>query len=181
MSLILKKYQNVLVSHCNDYIMYHVISSISHSDIGNAHRKPIYVSRRTNLQYDQVRILIIRYLFINITRQFVWWYNTYYFIIFVVNYIKEKKKDNFICSVRWQHLVDWSSAMIPQIYKLGSTYAKWVNMPVDRPLRLFEPDWIENLTKTPWWVVPTFWIPTICYICRSGVLAAGQSSAVSYT
>lgn len=54
-------------------------------------------------------------------------------------------------------------------------------MPVDRPLRLFEPDWIESLTKTPWWVVPAFWIPTICYICRTGVLdAAGKSSVVSY-
>lgn len=71
--------------------------------------------------------------------------------------------------------------MIPQISKLGDVYAEWVNMPVDRPLRLFGPDWVEMLTKTPWWAVPTFWIPTIAYILYSGVKLSEvttQSSSV---
>lgn len=67
-----------------------------------------------------------------------------------------------------QYLVDWSKAMVPQIPKITKHYSEWVNKPVDRRLRLFDPPWLENLTKTPWWVVPTFWLPTICYIFSIG-------------
>uniref|UniRef100_A0A1L8DYG7 Fatty acid 2-hydroxylase n=1 Tax=Nyssomyia neivai TaxID=330878 RepID=A0A1L8DYG7_9DIPT len=67
-----------------------------------------------------------------------------------------------------EHLVDWSCAMIPQIKKLGSNYVEWVNKPVDRPLRLFGPWYLEILTKTPWYVVPIFWIPIIIYLVISG-------------
>lgn len=73
--------------------------------------------------------------------------------------------------------------MIPQIAKLGNKYADWVNLPVDRPLRLFNSDYIECLTKTPWWVVPIFWIPIIIYICQIGVTEANnlQFSNVFYS
>lgn len=37
--------------------------------------------------------------------------------------------------------------MIPQIPKLDENYYEWVNLPVDRPLRLFENDFLELLTK----------------------------------
>lgn len=37
--------------------------------------------------------------------------------------------------------------MISQIPKLGDKYADWVNMPVDRPLKLFHSPLIESLTK----------------------------------
>lgn len=68
-----------------------------------------------------------------------------------------------------EHLVDWSRPMLVQIPTLGKHYVEWVNKPVDRQLRLFGPAWLENLTKTPWWVVPAFWIPTILYIIHVGV------------
>ena len=68
----------------------------------------------------------------------------------------------------FQHLVDWSKAMIPQIPKLGKQYKSWVNLPVDRPLRLFGSDYLEMLTKTPWWVVPSFWIPIITLLTFLG-------------
>lgn len=51
--------------------------------------------------------------------------------------------------------------MLPQIGRIGDDYAKWVNLPVDRNLRLFGPWYLECLTKTPWWLVPLFWIPSI--------------------
>ncbi|EAL41551.3 AGAP011282-PA, partial [Anopheles gambiae str. PEST] len=62
------------------------------------------------------------------------------------------------------YLVDWSKPMLLQIYRLGDKYAEWVNKPVDRELRLFGPTWVENLTRTPWWIVPAFWIPAILYL-----------------
>uniref|UniRef100_A0A182Q052 Fatty acid 2-hydroxylase n=1 Tax=Anopheles farauti TaxID=69004 RepID=A0A182Q052_9DIPT len=63
-----------------------------------------------------------------------------------------------------EHLVDWNKPMVFQIHKMGDKYAEWVNKPVDRELRLFGPSWVENMTKTPWWIVPAFWIPAITYI-----------------
>lgn len=71
-----------------------------------------------------------------------------------------------------QHLVDWSAAMIPQIGQLGASYTEWVNKPVDRPLRLFRSDWLEALTKTPWWLVPAFWVPVIGWILCAGAQRA---------
>ncbi|XP_055528265.1 uncharacterized protein LOC129720699 [Wyeomyia smithii] len=68
-----------------------------------------------------------------------------------------------------EHLVDWSKPMLTQIPTLGEHYVEWVNKPVDRKLRLFGPAWLENLTKTPWWVVPAFWIPSILYLIHLGV------------
>ncbi|XP_032589792.1 dihydroceramide fatty acyl 2-hydroxylase FAH2 [Drosophila grimshawi] len=60
-----------------------------------------------------------------------------------------------------EFLVDWSEAMLPQIGKITKHYDEWVHKPVDRPLRLFGPWYLEILTKTPWWIVPAFWIPSI--------------------
>lgn len=57
----------------------------------------------------------------------------------------------------------------------------WVNKPVDRPLRLFERNYLEILTKTPWWLVPVFWIPIIIVIIVIGLQDANsrQFSIVS--
>lgn len=63
-----------------------------------------------------------------------------------------------------EYLVDWSKPMLAQIGSLKDKYSDWVNKPVDRPLRLFGPWYLEILTKTPWWVVPSFWVPVILYI-----------------
>ncbi|XP_061392765.1 uncharacterized protein LOC133328233 [Musca vetustissima] len=63
-----------------------------------------------------------------------------------------------------EHLVDWSKAMLPQIAKITPYYNEWVHKPVDRPLRLFGPWYLEMCTKTPWWLVPAFWIPVISTI-----------------
>lgn len=62
--------------------------------------------------------------------------------------------------------------MLSQIGSLKGDYSEWVNKPVDRPLRLFGPAWLEILTKTPWWAVPLFWIPSIIYIAKIGLSEA---------
>lgn len=72
--------------------------------------------------------------------------------------------------------------MVPQISLIDTEkYALWVNMPVDRPLRLFEREWMEILTKTPWWLVPLFWLPIITYLLYNGNKDADvQNIGVSY-
>ena len=61
--------------------------------------------------------------------------------------------------------IDWSKALFGQVGKLGPKYVKWVHSPVNRPLRFFESDLMESLSKSPWWLVPLIWIPIILYIC----------------
>lgn len=81
-----------------------------------------------------------------------------------------------------EYLVDWSKAMLPQIGKLGKNYNEWVNKPVDRHLRMFHHDYLEVLTKTPWWAVPAFWIPVIIYFLNAGYneLIANNESVSEY-
>lgn len=59
--------------------------------------------------------------------------------------------------------------MVAQISQLGANYTEWVNKPVDRHLRLFDRNSLEMLTKTPWWLVPAFWIPVIMGIAVVGI------------
>ena len=74
----------------------------------------------------------------------------------------------------FQDLIDWNKAILPQVGKLGADYLNWVHAPVDRPLRLFESDFVEFFSMTPWYVVPIIWIPTMLYVCfvACGDLAA---------
>ncbi|XP_068145633.1 uncharacterized protein Fa2h isoform X1 [Drosophila tropicalis] len=73
---------------------------------------------------------------------------------------KEDRNNNQL-DESMEHLVDWSKAMLPQIANITEHYDEWAHKPVDRPLRLFGPWYLEMCTKTPWWVVPLFWIPVI--------------------
>lgn len=65
--------------------------------------------------------------------------------------------------------------MLPQIPRLGDKYDLWVNSPVDRHLRLFGPWYLECLTKTPWWLVPLFWIPCISYLLLTEYLTISST------
>ncbi len=49
--------------------------------------------------------------------------------------------------------------------KVGKHYEEWVHSPVNRKLRLFESNFIEMCSKSPWWLIPLVWIPTIFYEC----------------
>lgn len=65
----------------------------------------------------------------------------------------------------FQDLIDWNKAILSQVGKLGADYLNWVHSPVDRPLRLFESDFVEFFSMTPWYMVPIIWIPTMLYVC----------------
>ncbi|EDW46757.1 dihydroceramide fatty acyl 2-hydroxylase FAH2 [Drosophila sechellia] len=85
-------------------------------------------------------------------------------------------KNNNQVDESMEHLVDWSKAMLPQIANITDCYDEWVHKPVDRPLRLFEPWYLEMCTKTPWWLVPLFWIPVIVKCALEEFTSAWQDS-----
>jgi 4-hydroxysphinganine ceramide fatty acyl 2-hydroxylase len=49
--------------------------------------------------------------------------------------------------------------MLDQVASLGHNYFKWVNLPVDKPLRLFENPILEKLSRAKWYYIPIYWIP----------------------
>lgn len=67
-----------------------------------------------------------------------------------------------------EKLVNWNEPMLSQVGNLGINYKEWVISPVDRELRLFGNPMLENLTITPWYVVPLIWIPVISYLIIYG-------------
>lgn len=51
--------------------------------------------------------------------------------------------------------------MLGQVELLGDKYFDWTHEQVDRPIRLFESDFAEMMTKAYWWFVPTTWLPVV--------------------
>uniref|UniRef100_A0A8C9SRM3 Fatty acid 2-hydroxylase n=1 Tax=Scleropages formosus TaxID=113540 RepID=A0A8C9SRM3_SCLFO len=47
---------------------------------------------------------------------------------------------------------------------LGENYDTWVHQPVDRPIRLFQSEFLEASTKTSWYMVPAVWMPLVFYL-----------------
>lgn len=67
--------------------------------------------------------------------------------------------------------VDLERAVVAQVGKLGHAYNRWVYRPQHRvTLRFFEKDWMENLTRTPWWVIPAIWMPLVAWTGRQSLL-----------
>nr|CAD7393156.1 unnamed protein product [Timema cristinae] len=65
-------------------------------------------------------------------------------------------------------LVDWSKPMLWQVGHLGKRYQEWVSSPVDRRLRLFQSNFVESISVTPWYIVPIFWIPILLTVLIQG-------------
>ncbi|XP_071957482.1 fatty acid 2-hydroxylase-like [Antedon mediterranea] len=72
--------------------------------------------------------------------------------------------------------IDWSKPVLWQVYKLGANYNQWVHTPVDKPLRLFKSDFAEFFSKTPWFVIPIFWIPVILFASFRSILTFTEST-----
>ncbi|XP_028813229.1 fatty acid 2-hydroxylase [Denticeps clupeoides] len=70
------------------------------------------------------------------------------------------------CSkVDYDHdLVDWKKPLTWQVGHLGEKYDTWVHQPVDRPIRLFQSEFLEARTKTAWYMVPAVWMPLVIYL-----------------
>jgi 4-hydroxysphinganine ceramide fatty acyl 2-hydroxylase len=64
--------------------------------------------------------------------------------------------------------------MLSQVSKLGPKYKEWVSSPVDRHLRLFHWDIAENLSVTPWYLIPIVWIPVSIFFVYQGQLTNQQ-------
>ena len=56
-------------------------------------------------------------------------------------------------------LGSFAQPAVPNVWRLGESYWEWVNKPVQGHPRFFGPTWMEQCTKTPWWVVPCLWAP----------------------
>ena len=54
--------------------------------------------------------------------------------------------------------------MLWQVGALGEVYHKWVHSPVDKPLRLFQSDFVEFFSRTPWFVIPLVWLPVVLFM-----------------
>lgn len=63
-------------------------------------------------------------------------------------------------SIDLQNLIDWNEPLLGQVGKMADRYWEWVNLPVNRSIRLFKSDFLENLTITPWYAIPMVWVPT---------------------
>ncbi|CAL1361419.1 unnamed protein product [Linum trigynum] len=62
-------------------------------------------------------------------------------------------------------VVDLNKPLVFQVGHLGEAYDEWVHQPIvsrEGP-RFFANDVMEALTRTVWWVIPTIWIPVVCY------------------
>lgn len=68
-----------------------------------------------------------------------------------------------------ERLIDWNQPMLAQVGSLGPHYYEWVTSPVDRNLRLFGSDYLEVLSKTPWYMIPVVWIPVIIAFAVFGI------------
>ncbi|XP_033226573.1 fatty acid 2-hydroxylase [Belonocnema kinseyi] len=80
------------------------------------------------------------------------------------DFVKEKQDD--YDSI--ERLVDWNAPILWQVGSLTDNYWKWVHLPVNRPIRLFQSDFLEYNSNTPWFIIPIVWIPVSLYFFYQG-------------
>ncbi|XP_011305097.1 fatty acid 2-hydroxylase isoform X2 [Fopius arisanus] len=78
-----------------------------------------------------------------------------------------------------ENLINWNAPLLSQVASLKDRYWEWVNLPVNRPIRLFKSNILEMLTVTPWYLVPLVWIPICIYFLCLGVSIEISSPTVS--
>ncbi|CAH9097746.1 unnamed protein product [Cuscuta europaea] len=69
------------------------------------------------------------------------------------------------------YTVDLSKPLVFQVGHLGDAYDEWVHQPIvgkEGP-RFFENDLLELLTRTPWWAIPTIWLPVVWWLASTSV------------
>ncbi|KAM5587377.1 dihydroceramide fatty acyl 2-hydroxylase FAH2-like [Rosa sericea] len=67
--------------------------------------------------------------------------------------------------------VDLTKALVFQVGHLGEAYHEWVHQPIvctEGP-RFFENEFLEFLTRTVWWAVPTIWLPVVFFSISKSV------------
>jgi sterol desaturase/sphingolipid hydroxylase (fatty acid hydroxylase superfamily) len=76
-------------------------------------------------------------------------------------------------------MVDMSAPMVWQIHSLSKAqYEAWVHTPFHAGTQravMFGRAWIERLTRTPWWVVPTVWLPVVAALWAPYAMSASAT------
>ncbi|XP_076672211.1 fatty acid 2-hydroxylase [Andrena cerasifolii] len=67
----------------------------------------------------------------------------------------------------YENLVDWNAPILHQVGTLGDRYWEWANLPVNRQIRLFQSNFLETLSITPWYFVLIVWVPVLVYFLYS--------------
>ncbi|XP_054002790.1 fatty acid 2-hydroxylase [Hylaeus anthracinus] len=68
----------------------------------------------------------------------------------------------------YEDLIDWNAPILRQVGNLGDKYWEWMNLPVNRKIRLFESNLLEIISITPWYFIPIVWVPVCIYFLYSG-------------
>eukprot|EP01138_Halocafeteria_seosinensis_P003538 gb/GECG01003617.1/.p1 GENE.gb/GECG01003617.1/~~gb/GECG01003617.1/.p1 ORF type:complete len:269 (+),score=23.47 gb/GECG01003617.1/:1-807(+) len=72
--------------------------------------------------------------------------------------------------VLWDGPVNMRAPLIWQVYHLNKDeYVRWTHDPFyfqtePKSPRMFHSSFLEFFTKTPWYLVPSFWVPMGCYL-----------------
>ncbi|XP_026668276.1 dihydroceramide fatty acyl 2-hydroxylase FAH2 [Ceratina calcarata] len=83
--------------------------------------------------------------------------------------LQEFMSDNEKKYQEHEKLIDWDAPILGQVGSLGDKYWEWVNLPVNRQIRLFKSDVLEFMTITPWYLIPIVWIPMSTYFICIGL------------
>ncbi|EFN62477.1 Fatty acid 2-hydroxylase [Camponotus floridanus] len=78
-----------------------------------------------------------------------------------------------------EDLVNWDAPMLRQVGFMGDRYWKWVNLPVNRPIRFFQSDILELLSITPWYIMPIVWFPIAIYFLYMGCVPHTSTNIAS--
>ncbi|KYN38656.1 Fatty acid 2-hydroxylase [Trachymyrmex septentrionalis] len=71
----------------------------------------------------------------------------------------------------YEKLINWDKPILWQVGFMGEQYWEWVNLPVNRPIRLFQSDILEKLSISPWYILPIIWLPIITYFFYMGCVS----------
>lgn len=76
--------------------------------------------------------------------------------------------------------VDLSKPLVFQVGHLGDRYDDWVHKPVISKTgpRLFESDFMESLTNTYWWMIPTLWVPVALFALSKSIALGVDVKAI---
>eukprot|EP00798_Chlamydomonas_sp_ICE-L_P020005 gene20005-26718_t len=73
--------------------------------------------------------------------------------------------------------LDSSKPIVFQVGSLGDSYWDWVHQPEPGQPRFFKNGLVESVSKTPWWVVPLFWLPIFSAAALHSCISLGTSLA----
>merc|ERR1712228_589195 len=58
-----------------------------------------------------------------------------------------------------KYIMKWDEGMLKQCYSVGDLYHAWIDHPKLRRVRMFDSDYFEAASFTPWWIVPAIYVP----------------------